>query len=76
MDWIVAIDGKNSIGSGAEMLMSFPSHQPLGLGIAVRGLLDTRSPGIAAKLHEVLEVKKKARACTYIVEFGYMHCGS
>ena len=39
LDWIVAIDGKNSIGSGAEMSMSFSKPPALGLGrgIAVRG---------------------------------------
>jgi hypothetical protein len=58
--------GKNSIGSGAEMSRSFPSHQPLGLGlergtrIAVRGFWHevTRN---SSKLHEVLEVTKRLK---------------
>jgi hypothetical protein len=69
----VAIDGRNSIGSGTEMSRSFPSHQPLGFGPGEElglwcGDSGTRSLGIAAKLHEVLEVKKRAQAM-------YVHCG-
>jgi hypothetical protein len=27
----------------------------------------------SSKLHEVLEVVKRFQACTYMVEFGYIH---
>ena len=42
------------------------------LGIAVRGFWHevTRN---SSKLHEVLEAVKRFQACTYMIEFGYIH---
>jgi hypothetical protein len=73
LDWIVA---RISIGSGAEISRSFPSHQLLGFGPGEE--LGLRCGGFwreatrnSSKLHEVLGGEEKAQACTYIVEFGY-----